>query len=82
MRGNQDLPLCGGCGIFIKSSLQYIPRTDLDRKVKDNNTEVEMKWVEILDRKDKKKNKIIGVIYRHPRRKYIGFIKESNPQKN
>ena len=35
-----------------------------------------MKWVEILDSKDKKKKKIIGVIYRHPRRKNIGFIRE------
>ena len=59
----------GGCGIFIYSSLQYIPRVDLDRKIKNNNTEVEMKWVEVLDEKDKKNNKIFGVIYRHPRRK-------------
>ena len=54
-----------------------MPRIDLDKKLKDN-TEVEMKWVEILDEKNKKRNKIIGVIYRHPRRKDDGFINALN----
>ena len=63
-----------GCGIHVKTGINYKSRPDLDTKIKNGNSETEMKWIEIID--DKRANKIIGVIYRHPNRKDIGFIQK------
>ena len=59
----------GGYGLYIKDNLDYIPRTDLDIRTKNGNSEFEMKWVEIIE--GKSRNKIIGIIYRHPNNKDI-----------
>ena len=53
----------GGCGLFINSDLNYIPRKDLDQRIKNGNSATEMKWIEIVE---KGTNKIIGIINRHP----------------
>ena len=57
--------------MYIKNELDYIPRNDLDIKTKNGNSEFEMKWMEIIEEKDK--NKILGTIYRHPTNKDIDF---------
>ena len=44
--------------------MNYIPRKDLDQRIKNGNSETEMKWIEIVE--EKRTNKIIGIIYRHP----------------
>ena len=35
----------GGCGLFINSKLNYIPRQDFDQRIKNGNSETEMKWI-------------------------------------
>ena len=65
----------GGCGINVKTGINYKSRPDLDTKIQNGNSETEMKWIEIID--DKRANKIIGVTYRHPNRKDIDFQKLS-----
>ena len=57
--------------MYIKNELDYIPRNDLDIETKNGNSEFEMKWIEIIEEKDK--NKILGIIYRHPNNKDIDF---------
>ena len=69
--GQTGSTLKGGCGLYIKNELDYIPRNDLDIKTKNGNSEFEMKWIEIIEEKDK--NKILGIIYRHPNNKDIDF---------
>ena len=58
--------------ICCQKGINYIPRPDLDNKIKNGNSEIEMKWIEIVE--EKNRNKIIGVIYRHPHKKDIDFI--------
>ena len=59
--------LKGGCGFYIKNTINYIARHDLDFKsyVKLKN-EFECKWIEIVSSNAKKENLVIGVHYRHP----------------
>ena len=41
-----------GCGVYIKETMCYIPRPDLDTKQKDGlKYEFEAKWIEIINRK-------------------------------
>ena len=40
-----------GVNYTRKKDLDYIPRTDLDVKFKDGNSEFEMKWVELIEGK-------------------------------
>ena len=57
----------GGYGFYIKDSLCYIPRPDLDTKQIDGlKYEFEAKWIEVINKKGV--NIIIGVNYRHPRK--------------
>ena len=62
--GQMGSSLKGGCGLYVKRGITNIPRVDLDKKIKNGNSESEMKWIEIIEKN--KCNKIIGVIYRHP----------------
>ena len=59
--------LKGGCGFFVKTELQVLERNKLDISFTDSNNEYEAKWIEIINKG--KKNIIIGVCYRHPRKK-------------
>ena len=70
--GQMGSSLKGGCGLYIRKGINYIPGSDLDNKIKNGNSEIEMKWVEIVEKNNC--NKIIGVIYRHPNKKDIDFI--------
>ena len=72
--GETGSSLKGGCGVYIKTGINYKCRPDLDTKIKNGNSETEMKWIEIID--DKKTNKIIGIIYRHPNKKDAEFIQK------
>ena len=70
--GQMGSSLKGGCGLYIRKGINYIPRLDLDNKIKNGNSETEMKWIEIIE--EKSCNKIIGIIYRHPHQQDIDFI--------
>ena len=59
--------LKGGCGFFVKTELQVLERKKLDISFTDSNNEYEAKWIEKINKG--KKNVIIGVCYRHPRKK-------------
>ena len=63
--------LKGGCGIYINSDLSYNPRNDLNFKIKSDESEFEALWVEII--LDKQPNRLIGVVYRHPKKKDSQF---------
>ena len=58
--------LKGGCGVYINSDLSYNPRKDLDVKIHTNECEMEAFWIEIIF--DKQPNRLIGVVYRHPKK--------------
>ena len=68
----------GGCGFYVKDTMCYIPRPDLDTKQKDGlKYEFEAKWIEIINKKGP--NIIIGVNYRHPMKndtKYIEYLQK------
>ena len=70
--GQMGSSLKGGCGLYVRKGINYIPRVDLDNKIKNGNSESEMKWIEIVEKENC--NKIIGIIYRHPHIKDIDFI--------
>ena len=68
----------GGCGMYIKESMSYIPRPDLETRQKDGHKyEFEAKWIEVINKKGK--NIIVGVNYRHPMKnddKYIEYLQK------
>ena len=70
--------LKGGCGFYIKDTICYISRTDLDFKYKDGlKCEFEAKWIEVICKTGP--NIILGVNYRHPMKndtKYIDRLKK------
>ena len=65
----------GGCGMYTKESVSYIPRPDLETRQKDGHKyEFEAKWIEVINKKGN--NIIVGVNYRHPMKnddKYIQY---------
>ena len=79
--GTTGSSLKGGCGFYIKDTLNYIPRPDLDYKICNNGSEFECKWIELINHgTSKSKNIIIGVHYRHPRKNddlYINYLRNT-----
>ena len=73
----------GGCGLYIKHTLCYIPRTDLDKRFKEGHVCEFEEWIEIINNKGP--SIIIGVNYRHPRNndnKYLQkTLKKINKEK-
>ena len=68
--------LKGGCGFYIKKSVNYTTRTDLDFKSYTNKHDFECKWIEMIGKR-KQENLIIGVHYRHPLKydeEYINYL--------
>ena len=63
----------GGCGFFIKDSLAYTIRNDLNIKFQNKTTEFEINWVELIGLGNEKL--VIGVVYRHPKSKDTDFTK-------
>ena len=63
--------LKGGCGVYINSDLSYNPRKDLNFKIKTDDCEFEASWVEIIF--DKQPNRLVGVVYRHPKKRDSQF---------
>ena len=55
----------GGCGFYIKDTLKYVERKDLDVQFYDVNNEFQGKWIEIINEKIKT---VVGVYYRHPKK--------------
>ena len=64
--GTTGSSLKGGCGMYINSDLSFNPRKDLTIKVKTEQCELEASWVELIF--DKQPNRLIGVVYRHPKK--------------
>ena len=64
----------GGCGFYVKESLNYIPRRDLDFKIYDGKHETESSWIELPNGKNV--NIIVGVIYRHPSKQDLTFTEK------
>ena len=64
--GTSGSSLKGGCGMYINSDLSFNPRKDLNIKIKTDQCELEASWVELIF--DKQPNRLIGVVYRHPRK--------------
>ena len=64
--------LKGGCGVYINSDLSYNPRKDLNFKIKTDECEFEALWVEIIF--EKQPNRLIGVVYRHPKKRDSQFM--------
>ena len=61
--------LKGGCGVYINSDLNYHVRKDLEIKIKTHECEIETFWIELII--DKQPNRLIGIVYRHPKKKDI-----------
>ena len=59
----------GGVGLYIKNSLTY---TDLELELKIDCCNVESLWIEL--NLDKNKQRILKVIYRHPKQNLNDFI--------
>ena len=58
--------LKGGCGLYIKSDLKVLNRTDLDISFCDDFSEFQGTWIEIINKRTN--NILVGVFYRHPRK--------------
>ena len=56
----------GGCGFYIKDSLNYTSRHDLDFKLFNTKSDFECKWIELVQSERGQKNLIVSVHYRHP----------------
>ena len=69
--GNTGSSKKGGCGFYVKDTVAFANRSDLDIKHKSNKSEFETKWIEVIG--DMDKNIIIGVVYRHPKSKDKDF---------
>ena len=65
-KGTTGSSLKGGCGLYIKEDLKPLARPDLNVKIKDEAVELETYWTEII--LDNQPNRLIGVIYRHPKK--------------
>ena len=53
--------LKGGCGLYVSDLLSPIPRTDLQFKIVDKNSQSESYWIELNT--ESGPNTIIGVVY-------------------
>ena len=62
----------GGCGFFIKDSLNFHNRNYLNKSFMSEKCEFESQWVEIVNAKGA--NVLSGVIYNHPRRDPSQFL--------
>ena len=65
-KGTTGSSLKGGCGLYINDELKPLARPDLNVKIKDDEVEMETYWTEIIV--DKQPNRLIGIVYRHPRK--------------
>ena len=61
------------CGLYFKDSIPLIVRTDLNKTYKNNRSEFETFWIEIVITNSG--NLLVGVIYRHPKPKDVYFMK-------
>ena len=61
-----------GCGFYIKEGINYIDRTDLDIYYSNENHEFGAKWIEIVNKNEKKL--LIASIYRHPSKNDSDFL--------
>ena len=71
--GKEGSSLKGGCGLYVKRGVVFVPRADLDAKVKhqNKNSEYESLWIEVVNPKGK--NTLVGICYRHPTKKDEGY---------
>ena len=64
--GTTGSTLKGGCGVYINTDLSFNPRKDLNIRIQTDVCELETSWVELIF--DKQPNRLIGVVYRHPKK--------------
>ena len=50
--GQMGSSLKGRCGLYVRKGINYIPRVDLDSKIKNGNSESEIKWIEIIEKEN------------------------------
>ena len=62
----------GGCGFYIIEEIHYSSRTDLNARVINSETEFESCWIEIISKNQP--NALIGVFYRHPKKKISNLL--------
>ena len=64
--GQKGTTLKSGCGFFISTKVNFIPRKDLDKHlyIYNQTNEFECKWIEVINKN--KPNSVIASIYRHP----------------
>ena len=65
--GTAGNSLKGGCGFLVSEGITFIPREDLDYSFVGKDCEFEANWIEITT--SSKSSYVIGVVYRHPRKK-------------
>ena len=65
----------GGCGFYIKESVSYTARHDLDFKLYNNKSDFECKWIELVQSDNSQDNLIVGVHYRHPKNNDDEYLK-------
>ena len=60
--GNTGSSSKGGCGVYVNESLNFTPRTDLNRRIQENDNEFESCWIELINTNTC--NTLIGTYYR------------------
>ena len=77
--GLRGTSLKSGCGLYIRTGINYIDRKDLDIKHYDDLNEFQCKFIEIINNKGA--NIILSVHYRHPKKTsdetYINKLQET-----
>ena len=68
-----DITKKWGCGLYIKNTIPYILRTDLNIQHKSQGSEFETCWIELIHPTN---NIILGAVYRHRKQKDKYFLKD------
>ena len=61
--------LKSGCEFYVKESINFEPRKDLETNYSDKDNEFQYSWIEPLT--EKRPNVLVGVYYRHQKRSLI-----------
>lgn len=75
-REYQALQKMVGVVFYVKDSIPFIVRTDLNKTRKNTRSEFGTFWIEIVN--SNSNNLLLGVIYRHPKPKDVYSIKDLN----
>ena len=59
--------LKSGCGLYVREGINFKPIKDLEITYSDEDHEFHCSWIELLN--EKRPNILVGVYYKHPKRK-------------